>query len=118
MITAIKALKSHKAAGLDDILVEKVKHFGQGALTWLMIMFNHCVVSNKIPKAWRKAKINALLNHLRNREANRQLRVAWYGKHFQHVRNPIYLGVSLDRSLTCKEHSLKTNGKVESRNNT
>ena len=55
--------------------------------------------------------------HLRYREANRQLRVAWYGKNLQHVRNPIYLGVSLDRSLTCKEHSLKINAKVESRNN-
>ena len=56
--------------------------------------------------------------HLRNREANRQLRVAWHGKNLQHVRNPIYLGVSLDRSLTYKENSLKTYAKVESRNNT
>jgi len=55
--------------------------------------------------------------HLRNREANRQLHVAWYGKNLQHVRNLIYLGVSLDRSLTYKEHSLKTSAKVESRNN-
>jgi len=61
VITVIKALKSHKAAGLDDILVEQVKRFGQGALTWLMNMFNHCIASNKNPKAWRKAKISALL---------------------------------------------------------
>jgi len=61
MITAITALKGHKAAGLEDILVEQVKHFGQGALTWLMNMFNHCIASNKIPKAWRIAKISVLL---------------------------------------------------------
>ena len=45
------------------MLVKLVKHFGQGALTRLMKMFNHCITSNKIRKAWRKAKIIALLKH-------------------------------------------------------
>ena len=58
---AIKTMKSNKAAGLDDILCEQIKHFGPGALQWLLDMFNKCMSINNIPKHWRKARVVALL---------------------------------------------------------
>ena len=54
--------------------------------------------------------------HLKNRDANRQLRVRWYGKWLKHTNKPIYLGVTLDRSLTYKEHIVKTKAKAGARN--
>ncbi|XP_071481580.1 uncharacterized protein [Diadema antillarum] len=59
--SAMKSMKNNKAAGLDDVLVEQIKHFGPGARRWLLDMVNECVKSNKIPKMWRKAKVIALL---------------------------------------------------------
>ena len=59
--SAMKAMKNNKAAGLDDVLVEQIKHFGPGARRWLLDMVNKCVSSNKIPKMWRKARVIALL---------------------------------------------------------
>lgn len=43
-------MKTNNAAGLDDITVEQVNHFGPGALTWALDMFYKCVSYNKIPK--------------------------------------------------------------------
>ena len=35
--------------------------------------------------------------HLKNREAIRKLNIPWYNKHLEHIPNPVYLGVTLDR---------------------
>ena len=58
---AIKEMKINKAAGLDDILCEQIKHFGSAALQWLLDMFNECMRTNSFPKLWRKSKVVALL---------------------------------------------------------
>ena len=58
---AIKDMKNNKAAGLDDILCEQIKHLGSAALQWLLDMFNECMRTNSIPKIWRKWKVVALL---------------------------------------------------------
>lgn len=50
-----------------------------------------------------------------SREAYQQLRISWYGKQLQHITKPVYLGVTLDRSLTFKDHT-KTRVKVGLRN--
>ena len=47
---AIKAMKSNKAAGLDDILCEQIKHLGPVALQWLLDMLNKCMSDNTMPK--------------------------------------------------------------------
>lgn len=55
--------------------------------------------------------------HLRNKEANRKLRVMWNQEQIKFSKNPTYLGVTLDRTLSFKEHINKTRGKVATRNN-
>ena len=55
--------------------------------------------------------------HLRNREAKRQLQVTWSGTALEHCEHPVYLGVTLDRTLSFKAHVEKTKSKVCSRNN-
>ena len=57
---AIKAMKNNKAAGLDDILCEQIKHLGSAALQWLLYMFNECMHTNSI-KIWRKSRVVAYL---------------------------------------------------------
>ena len=42
--------------------------------------------------------------HLKNREASRKLNITWYNKHLEHIPNPVYLGVTLDRTLSYKGH--------------
>ncbi|XP_030839466.1 uncharacterized protein LOC756419 [Strongylocentrotus purpuratus] len=61
-----------------------------------------------------KTQISAF--HLKNRDANHQLRISWYGKRLKHTPNPVYLGVTLDRSLTYKNHIANTKAKVKARN--
>nr|CAI5849642.1 unnamed protein product [Callosobruchus analis] len=46
--------------------------------------------------------------HLRNRQAGRHLHIEWKGVALQHYRNPKYLGVTLDRAHTYKQHRLNT----------
>ena len=58
---AIKSMKSNKAAGLDDILCEQIKHLGPVALQWLLDMLNHCLRENTMPQIWRKSRVVALL---------------------------------------------------------
>ena len=55
--------------------------------------------------------------HLRNREAKRQLQVTWPGTGLEHCEHPVYLGATLDRTLSFKTHIEKTKRKVCSRNN-
>lgn len=46
--------------------------------------------------------------HLQNREAKRELKVEWLGKTLKNIEQPVYLGVTLDRTLTFKEQCRKT----------
>lgn len=55
--------------------------------------------------------------HLRNNQANRKLQIEWKGVPLEHCPNPKYLGVTLDRALTYKQHCLNTKLKVSGRNN-
>ena len=55
--------------------------------------------------------------HLRNREANRPLRVTSSGTSLEYYPNPLYLGDKLDRTLSYRSHILSTKVKVNTRNN-
>ena len=54
--------------------------------------------------------------HLKNRYAQHELKVVWHGKLLAYSRKPVYLGVTLDRCLTCKDHIAKTKAKTGARN--
>lgn len=55
--------------------------------------------------------------HLNNKSANRELRIQFENKWLTHNKNPKYLGVILDRTLSFKEHLTKTAEKLKTRNN-
>ena len=55
--------------------------------------------------------------HLRNREARRSLKVSWNRVDLENTTYPTYLGVTLDRTLSYKQHIQKTKMKVATRNN-
>ena len=63
------------------------------------------------------AKTVSCVFHLHNASAGRELKVFLNGKLLKHDPHPVYLGVTLDRTLSYKEHLEKTSGKLKSRNN-
>lgn len=48
--TTIDELKNRKAASVDDICTEKIKHFGPIAKKWLLDLFNNITNNEQIPK--------------------------------------------------------------------
>ena len=63
------------------------------------------------------AKTQLTAFHLKNRHADRKLNVTWNGTKLDHTNSPVYLGITLDRSLTYRNHCMKTRTKLSSRNN-
>ena len=55
--------------------------------------------------------------HLRNKEANRSLKVEWNRTKLEDTPHPKYRGVTLDRTLSHTEHMHNTKMKVATRNN-
>lgn len=55
--------------------------------------------------------------HLNNSQAERSLKVTWENKTLENTKYPVYLGVTLDRTLSFKEHTRKLKEKVATRNN-
>ena len=63
------------------------------------------------------AKTQVSLFNLRNREVGRKLSLTWNGVDLKHCDFPVYLGLTLDRTLSYKQHIEKVKGKVRTRNN-
>ena len=63
------------------------------------------------------AKTHLCCIHLRNRDAKHKLNVTCNGLELEHYPNPICLGVTIDRTLSFKQHALNTKAKVNTRNN-
>ena len=63
------------------------------------------------------AKTQLTAFHLKNHQADRKLNVTWNGTKLDHTHSPVYFGITLDRSLTYRNHCLKTRAKLSSRNN-
>ena len=56
LLDGVKALKNNKAAGLDDMLCEQIKHFGEATLRWILQMMNSILKTHNIPKAMEEVK--------------------------------------------------------------
>ena len=55
--------------------------------------------------------------HLNNHQAKRKLNIFWNDERLKHEDFPVYLGVTLDRTLSFAEHVRKLKSKVATRNN-
>ena len=80
----------------------------------LSVMAEYCRTWRLIPSA---NKTVSSLFHLHHAASHSQLQLSIQGKSLQHDPLPVYLGVSLDRTLTYKDHIIKTAKKLKSRNN-
>ena len=110
--------KSHRFINADDIC------FGTQAQTFAEL---ECSLTSDMARMtdychhWRlkpsPAKTVSCVFHLHNASASRELNVSLNGKRLKHDPHPVYLGVTLDRTLSYKEHLVKTAGKLKSRNN-
>ncbi|CAG7722238.1 unnamed protein product [Allacma fusca] len=58
--SAIKLSKNRKAAGVDNMYTEQIKHFGPKAINWIQKVFNACIETSKMPRLWRQAHVIAL----------------------------------------------------------
>ena len=70
---------------------------------------------NRLRANHDKTQVTAF--HLRNKEANRSLKVEWNRTELENTLHPNYLCVTLDRTLSYKEHIHNTQMKVATRNN-
>ena len=71
--------------------------------------------SNSLRANPDKTQVTAF--HLSNKEANRSLKVEWNRTELENTPHPKYLSVTLDRTLSYKEHIHNTKMKVATRNN-
>lgn len=58
---ALSLLKNGKAAGVDRVLPEFIKHLGPKGKLWLTNLFSYVKNTTTSPKVWREAKVIALL---------------------------------------------------------
>ena len=62
-------------------------------------------------------KIQVCSFHLNNHQANKKLKIKWENTELENHPHPVYLGVTLDRTLSFNEHVNKLKKKVATRNN-
>ncbi|CAM4347724.1 unnamed protein product [Leuciscus chuanchicus] len=55
--------------------------------------------------------------HLKNRDTRKELSVSWDGDKLSNHPHPVYLGVTVDRTLSFKTHLQNTKAKINTRNN-
>jgi len=60
-----------------------------------------------------ECSLSSDIAHLHNSSATRELSVYLYGQRLRHDCHPTYLGVTLDRMLSYREHLTKTAGKLK-----
>lgn len=114
----IPTTTSQKCIYADDIcLVTQEKNLVacEKTLTSDLTVLSHYL------KQWRlkpnPTKTEISLFHLNNRQTNQTIKVVFNNVEVRSSQNPTYLGVTLDRTLTYKDHLTKTAAKIKTRNN-
>ena len=87
----------------------------EDTLTSALAGLSEYYTTNQLRANSTKAQVS--LFHLRNRECGKQLNISWNGVNLTHCNLLVYLGVTLDRTLSYKAHIEKTKKKVGTRNN-
>lgn len=59
---ALSLVKNGKAAGVDGILPEFIKHIEPKGKLWLTNLFSYVKNTSTLPKVWHEAKVVAILN--------------------------------------------------------
>ena len=88
--------------------IETTVEESQGELT-------HYYRANSLRANPDKTQVTAF--HLRNKEAKRSLKIKWNNSDLGNTVYPKYLGITLDRTLSCKEYIQNTKMKVATLNN-
>ena len=57
----INNIKVKKAPGLDEMFAEFIKHFGPNTKHWILMFFNLILITGRLPKIFKKAKIITVL---------------------------------------------------------
>lgn len=99
------------------------------AITPTMLPFHLCrwplylYPTRRLPEDWAcpwkspPSDVNLLLYyqrcrfHLRNKDAEKELNVTWYGYKRPNHSHPVYVGVTLDKTLSFKTHLQNANAK-------
>ena len=97
------ALKGKSFKELEDKLSEDVDTMCEYYRKW-----------NIVPNM---GKTISSVFHLNNRKANQELNVRMGGQTLSHQPCPLYLGVTLDRTLSYKAHCTNASKKINTRNN-
>ena len=78
---------------------------------------------NSLTNYYNKNSLNANPNktqvcafHLNNHQANTKLNINWNGQLLKYDEHPVYLGVTLDRTLSFSQHAMNVKAKVAARN--
>ena len=110
--------RSRKFAYADDVALgaqgrsfEEVEEILNADVELLAEYFSEWILKPSVTKTVTSSF------HLQNAQAARELDIVMNGQRLRHDPNPIYLGVTLDRSLTFHAHLKKTAAKVGARNN-
>ena len=98
-ITAQFPTFSHVESTIEEALVELTEYYRNNSLRA------------------NPDKTQVTMFHLRNREAKRSSKISWNGVDLENTTHPTYLGVTLHRTLSYKQHNQNTNMKVATRNN-
>jgi len=110
----LPAIQGQKFIYADDIcLATQAQYFSELECS-LSSVSHYCRQWRFKPSA---AKTVASAFHLNNVSAHRKLQVCLNGQHLMHDPYPKYLGVTPDRTLSFREHLVKTASKLKNRNN-
>jgi len=70
---ALQNMKAATAPGYDHVHPEFLKNLGHRAQTWLSRFFSRIIISNAIPKLWRKTKVIAIEKTRKGPKTGRKL---------------------------------------------